>query len=224
MTGTFLEYCDGCRIEVDIPKGFSFKEGNITNGYVIENDVGDQYVRIPAGYTSDGMYVKGFWISRYEISMGDDEIPRSIPNKKPLTNINFYNSVELAKKVDGVLLNKEDYNRVCMWLVETKAVTFEEVFLFGNDKGNYSKPFVKAKTGANPLWMINHIDNFFGNCYTWTTERSELYHHNRIIRGGYGSSFFTGANYPPSIRWWAKPEEGKENVGLRIVIRDDLED
>ncbi len=113
------------------------------------------------------------------------QIPRSIPNKEPLTNINFYNSVELAKKVNGVLLDKEDYNRVCMCLIETKAVTFEEVFLFGNDKGNYSKPFVKSKNG---------------------------------------SSFFTGANYPPSIRWWATPEEGKENVGLRIVIRDDLED
>ena len=184
MKDTFLEYCQGNRYEVDIPDKFSFKEGEVENGLVIEDKDGNQYVRIPSGYTADGLYVRGFWISRYEISIREDEVPLSVANRYPAININFYDSEKLAKKVGGFLINKEEYNRVCMWLVETKAATFDEIFVNGNGKGNYSNPFSLAKTGANPLWMFNRLDNFLGNCYTWTTERSELYAHLRIIRGG----------------------------------------
>ena len=221
MKKTFLEFCDGDRIEVDIPNGFSFKEGEVDDGLVIESDVGSQYLRIPAGYTSDGLYVRGFWLSRYEISLGNDDEPLSIADRYPITNVSFYESEKLAKKVvNGCIPSKEEYNRICMWLVQTKAATFEEVFVTGNGKGNYSDPFVLAKTGSNPLWMLNRLDNFFGNCSIWTTERSELYDHHRIIRGGHGSYFNTGDNHPASYRAWADPEKGYSDNTLRIVIRD----
>jgi len=220
MKKTFLEYCDGNRIEVDIPNGFSFKEGEVNNGLVIESNVGSQYLRIPAGCTSDGLYVRGFWLSRYEISLGNDGNPLSVADRYPLTDINFFDSEELAKKVKGFIPSGEENNRVCMWLVQTNAVTFEQVFVTGNGKGNYSEPFVLAKTGSNPLWMFNRLDNFFGNCSIWTTERSELYEHHRIIRGGHGSYFGTGNNHPASYRAWADPEKGFSDNTLRIVIRD----
>lgn len=224
MSGTFFEYCDGYRIEVEIPKQFSYKEGNVNDGYVIENDEGDQYIRIPAGYTSDGMYVRGFWISRYEISMLKQEaIPRSIPKQIPLVYVNFNMAVELAKMVGGVLPDKEDYNRICMWLVETRAATFEEVFVDGSGRGNYTEPFVLACTAGVPNQMVNRLDNFFGNCYIWTTEKSELYDYHRVIRGGHGLSYKTGKNYPPSQRAWANPEEGRSDLTFRIVMRDSKE-
>ena len=37
MMRTFSEFCDGDRIEVDIPCGFYFKEGEVDNGLVIED-------------------------------------------------------------------------------------------------------------------------------------------------------------------------------------------
>ncbi len=220
MKKTFLEFCDGYRIEVDIPNGFSYKEGEVDNGLIIENEAGSQYLRIPAGYTSDGLYVRGFWLSRYEISLGNDEEPLSIPDRYPVTNVNFYEAVELARKVaNGYIPSKEEYNRICMWLVSTKAATFEEVFETAS-RGNYSTPFVLAKTGENPSWMINRLDNFFGNCSIWTTERSELYDHNMIIRGGHGLYANNGEKHPASFRRWANPEEGYLDNTLRIVIRD----
>ncbi len=220
MKKTFSEYCDGYRIEVDIPDGFSFKEGEVNDGLIIESDVGSQYLRIPAGYTSDGFYVRGFWLSRYEISLGNDGNPLSVAGEYPLTNVNYFDAKALAEKVNGFIPSKEEYNRVCMWLVQTNGATFEQVFVTGNGKGNYSQPFKLVKTGSNPLWMVNRLDNFFGNCSIWTTERSELYDHYRIIRGGHGSYHNTGDNHPASHRAWANPEESFSDNGLRIVILD----
>lgn len=220
MKDRFLEYCAGTRYEVDIPNNFFFKEGEVGNGLVIEDNDGNQYIRIPSGYTADGLYVRGFWVSRYEISVKDNGYPLSIANEYPVTNINFFDSEKLAKKVGGSLISKEEYNRICMWLIETNAATFNEIFVNGNGRGNYSHPFLLAKTGFNPQWMFNRLDNFLGNCYIWTTERSELDDHYRIIRGGHGSCFETGENYPASKRLWARPENGKDDITLRIVFRD----
>lgn len=220
MRKTFFEYCDSNRIEVDIPDGFSFKEGDVDTGLVIECNDGSQYLRIPAGYTSDGLYVRGFWISRYEISIGDDGNPLSVVNKYPLTNVNFYDAVKLAEQVNGYIIDKEEYNRICMWLVQNNAATFEQVFIKGNGCGNYSKPFTLAKTASNPLWMHNRLDNFFGNCSIWTTESSELCSQHKIVRGGHGSFYDTGDSYPASTRAWVSPEKGLPDNGLRIVIRD----
>ena len=69
-------------------------------------------------------------------------------------------------------------------------------------------------------WMLNRVDNFFGNCSIWTTERSELYDHHRIIRGGHGSYLNTGDKYPASFRAWADPERGYPDITLRIVMPD----
>ena len=219
MRDTFFEYCRGCRYEVDVPDNFFIKEGEVENGLVIEDNDGNQYLRTPSGYTSDGLYVRGFWVSRYEISVGNDGNPQSIADRFPVTGINFYDSEKLAEKVGGFLISKEEYNRICMWLVETKAATFEEIFVKGNcDRGNYSNPFSVAKTGSNPMWMINRLDNFLGNCYIWTTERSEIYDYFRIARGGNGSE--TGEYFPASTRMWSRPENVCANITLRIVFRE----
>ena len=221
---SFSFFFDGDRIEVDIPFGFYFKEGEVDKGLVIEDKDGNQYVRIPSGYTADGVYVRGFWVSGYEISIDEEGNACSVAGCYPVIKINYYDAMQLAKSRNGELLTREEYNRICMWLVQTKAATFENVFVTGNGMGNYSKPFTMAKTGSNPAWMCNHIDNFFGNCYIWTTERSEINRHFRIIRGGAGTILGTGNNYPASCRTWAKPESKSNNVTIRIALHDAIED
>ena len=222
MKKLFFEFCSGNRIEVDIPCGFYYKEGSINDGLVIEDEMLNQYVRIPTGYTSDGMYIRGFWVSRFEISIDAEGNPHSVAGKYPVININFFEAEKLAEQLNCQLLSKEQYNRICMWLVETGAATFEQVFLKGNYMGNYSNPFKLAKTGENQLWMKNRLDNFWGNCYIWTTEKSELYEHFRIARGGAGLYFGTDWNYSATCRLWYNPEEGSGYITLRAAIRDSM--
>ena len=225
MKERFVEYCDGNRIEVDVLEKYHFKEGTVNDGYVIEDDLGNQLLRIPSGYTADGVYVRGFWISRYEISVDDEGNPHSIAGEYPCVGINFFDAKKKAKEMNGVLIANEEYNRIAMWLVQTGAATFEEVFIKGNkDIGNYSKPFVVEKTASNPKWMRNRLDCFWGGAYIWTTEKSELYDHHRIIRGGHNSYFTTGEKHPPAFRAWADPERDSENITFRIVVRDPKKD
>lgn len=220
MKERFVEYCEGDRIEVDVLDKYHFKEGNVNDGYVIEDELKNQLVRIPSGYTSDGLYVRGFWVSRFEISIDKTGRPCSVAGKYPCVNITFDEARALAKKMNGDLIAKEEYNRICMWLVETGAATFEEVFIKGNDSiGNYTQPFVLKEAGANYQWMRNHLDNFWGNAYIWTTEKSELYEHHRIIRGGPDICYNTGDKRPPSHRTWKDPQKRSSRVTFRIVVK-----
>ena len=127
MATTIYEYCNNNRIKVKIPEGFYFKEGEIDEGLVIENEHGDSFVRIPPGYTSDGVYVRGFWISAYYISKGEDGQAHSISGDYPWTEISFYEAKEVAEKFGGELLTSEEYNRICMWLVQTHACSLMDL-------------------------------------------------------------------------------------------------
>ena len=224
MATTIYEYCNNNRIKVKIPEGFYFKEGEIDEGLVIENEHGDSFVRIPPGYTSDGVYVRGFWISAYYISKGEDGQAHSISGDYPWTEISFYEAKEVAEKFGGELLTSEEYNRICMWLVQTHAVSFEQMFIDGSGMGSYCNPFKLEKNGANPNWAANNIDCFWGNVYTWTTQRSELYEHYRKIRGGTCPIHGTEICQPPSASAWAVPEKGSSTISFRIVLHDIFEE
>lgn len=220
MINKYYESFEGFRIEVEIPKGFHILKGNVDKGLVIENETGDSFVRIPSGYTADGTYIRGFWVSTYLISKGKDGQARSVSGEYPWTDINFYRATEVAHNFGGELLTREEYNRICMWLVKTCVATFDQVFIDGEGRGNYSEPHELEKTGAHPEWLANNIDSFWGNAYIWTTERSQLYEHYRMIRGGISSIYGTESYYPPSSSAWSKPEEGNSNISFRIVLHD----
>ena len=208
------------RIIANIPEGYSFKEGSINTGIVIENDSHDQFVYVPSGYNTEGIYVPGFWISRYEISKGENEKPCSVAYKAPWVNINYSEAVEIAKSVDAELISGAEYGRICMWLVETKAATFEQIYVNGKKIENFVVDGTVAMTGSNLEWKHNNIFDFGGNCYIFTTEKSEISHRHRIARGGYGIDKYTGKPYPPAHRIWLTLEERRTNLGFRIVIRD----
>ena len=48
MKNYFVEYCGRDRIEVEIPTGFFFVEGDVNSGYVIEDSEKNQFLRIPS--------------------------------------------------------------------------------------------------------------------------------------------------------------------------------
>lgn len=219
MKDYLVEYCGKNRIEVEIPQNFCFKEGNVDNGYVIEDAEQNQFVRIPAGFTASGLYVRGFWVSRFDISMSDGKVPRSIQGEYPLVNMNYFQAMDIATMMNASLLSEEHYNRICMWLVQTRGATFDEVFLCGNSTiGNYSKPFVLEKTGSNPSWMRNRLDSFWGGTFIWTSEHSELYEHYRVIRGGYNDALCENDFSPPINRGWADPDKSNSRVALKVFF------
>ncbi len=219
----FATYSDA-RFDVAIPAGFSYEEGTIDTGYVIKDMDGNEYVRIPPGYNTEGMYVRGFWLSRYEVSEGKDKTPQSKANETPWVDVNYYNALAAAENIGAYLISKEEYGRICMWLVETGAATFEQVYENGKGLGNYSRSSILAKTGSNPNWVCNNIYDFFGNGYIWTTEKSELYDRYRVIRGGHGMEFGSERCYPPSNRCWEEPNIRRSNITFRIVIHDNSEE
>ena len=112
MKDAIYEYCDGNRFEVDIPEGFNWVEGEVNNGCVIENKKGDQFIRIPLGYTAEGLFVRGFWVSRFEVSKGENEIPRSIAGEYPWTYINYPDAVKAAESIGAGVISKNEYNRI----------------------------------------------------------------------------------------------------------------
>lgn len=223
MKKFFANKGNNASINVTIPEGFCYKEGTVDSGFIIENSTGDQYVLVPAGYTTEGMYVRDFWISRFEISKGDENVPRSVMGANPWVNINFYDARTVAESVGGSLISSEEYSRICMWLVQTQASDFESVYVNGKNNGNYSSTRKLTKTGSNSDWQHNHIYDFFGNGYIWTTEKSELYHHHHIIRSGHSCNDKNATCYPPANRTWAKPEEYSDITTFRIVLHCDTE-
>ena len=109
MKERFLEYCDGDRIEVEVLDNFHFKEGTVDDGYVIEDNIGNQFLRIPSGYTPNGLYVRGFWISRYEISVDEKGKPHSVAGEYPCVNINLFDAIKKAKQFNGCIIAAEEY-------------------------------------------------------------------------------------------------------------------
>ena len=197
------EYCYENRIQIVIPEGFHFEKGKVEDGLVIQNSENDSFVRIPSGYTADGLYVKGFWVSSYIISKDDEGSARSVSNQSPW-NLSYYEAKDVAERFGGDLISKDEYNRICMWIVQTHAATFEQVFIDG--------------TGVTQA--VNNIDSFWSSYFIWTTQRSELYEHYKIVRGGVKKIYGTGILSPPSSKAWAVPEKNNHNIGFRIVLHD----
>lgn len=218
MEPKIYEYCDGNRFEVVLPSGFHWVKGTVDEGCVIENKIGDQFIRIPLGYTAEGLFVRGYWLSRYEISKGQNNMPRSIAGMEPWTNISYPSALIAAESVGASIISREEYNRIPIWLLSTNAIKIDKLFVDGAGLGNFSEPFKPAKTGSNPDWMINNLDCFWGNCYTWTTEKSELYDHHIVIRGGHGS--YGDLKDTPICRKRVSPELERNDITFRIVIRD----
>lgn len=215
---------DISQIAQAIPEGFSFVEGTVSTGLVIQDQLGNRYVRIPAGTNTEGVYVRDFWVSQYEISEGENETPQSMAGKAPWVRISYEKAVKIASKVGGFIISREEYSRICTWLVDTGAVSYWQMYKDGKGMGNYDGEFSLMKTGSNPDWACNKIFDFFGNGYIWTTERYEVYEHHRIIKGGNRKERDTGYCYPPVNRAWEDPSIGRSNLTFRIVLHDEVED
>ena len=105
-----------------IPAGFEYFTGDLETGYVVKDKKGNEFTYCPA--TNE-------YISRYEISKGDDGTPMSIPGKDAWVNITQEEAKRLAKSfsVDGTsnLIGNSEWDKLCEFLstIIDRALVFD---------------------------------------------------------------------------------------------------
>lgn len=183
-----------------IPNGFHHIEGsNIDNGFVIEDDIGNQFVWVPVEKgqvvrnTNDSIYSEesnsasglinsaaryyGFYIARFEASeyrIGDEgSVAASLPNVAPWTNLNNKQAEEACLGMATVFRYGDNYDTQ---LINSYAWDTTLTWLNKRVKGfstslNYGNYTGTIKnTGQTDTDIVNNICDLCGNVREWTTE------------------------------------------------------
>lgn len=198
-----------------MPEGFEYFDGAIeSNDYRIADEEGNVFTWVTERTLKDGEYVKGFFVSTYEISKGANGAPKSIEGAKPWVNINKIEAIEQAKKLGGRLLDGPEWDSICERCSE--VVGDYKVYKDSTEIGNYcniaSSTLSLEKTGKH---VICGISNLAGNCWTWTNEtaNNEMM---AVLRGG--SYYDEGNCNPMTSRGNFDPYDRDSNIGFRIVL------
>jgi hypothetical protein len=183
-----------------IPNGFHHIDpSTIDSGYVIEDDVGNQFVWVPvengqvSRSTSDPIYSEdsnsgsglinsaaryyGFYIARFEASayeIGEDGfVAASLPDKAPWTNLNNKQAEDASVAMSTVFRYGDNYDTQ---LVNSYAWDTTLAWLNKRVK-NYSTSLnygnytgTIRNTGQTETDIINNICDMSGNVREWTTE------------------------------------------------------
>ena len=183
-----------------IPNGFHHIEGsNIENGFVIEDDTGNQFVWIPvedgqvSRSTNDSIYVEesnsgsglinsaaryyGFYIARFESSaypIGEEGyVAASLPNVEPWTNITNQEAEKACQAMSTIFRYGDNYDTQ---LVNSYAWDTTLAWINKRVKGyssslNYGNYSGTIRnTGQTETDIMNNICDLSGNVREWTTE------------------------------------------------------
>lgn len=193
-----------------IPAGFEYFTGDLETGYVVKDKKGNEFTYCPA--TDE-------YISRYEISMGDDGAPMSIPGKDAWVSITQEEAKKLAKSfsADGTsnLIGNSEWDKLCEFL-STNKIDRALVFDDSTSIGAYYNNGGEVRTGENSNFMIYNIDCLAGNHWCIT---NDIINQNGyvVLRGG--SYNFNGYNLPLASSNFINPDCSFYNVGFRIVLK-----
>lgn len=191
-----------------IPEGFEYFTGDVETGYVVKDTKGNEFTYCPA--TDE-------YISRYEISKGDDGAPMSVPGKDVWVNITRKEAKELAKSfaVDGTsdLIENADWDK--MWEFLSTKIGRALVFDDSTSIGAYYNNGGKVRTGENSSFMTYNIDCLAGNHWCIT---------NGIDKNGYvvlrGGSYYCNGDYLPMASTSdISPDFRFYDIGFRIVLK-----
>ncbi len=139
----------------------------------------------------------GVYLPAYFLSKGKEGIPQSIPGKYPWVDISWDEAMIASKQYtqhlkmrDGItttLISGMVYDALCIWLMQKKAHTWEEMVQNSTNWGNYipesgNEKSHLIKAGENPKYIARGYDWLAGNVQLWTTEK----YHNfcRVVRSG----------------------------------------
>ena len=196
-----------------IPLGFNHTSGDPGNGYIIQDERGNEYVWVPvesgqlisktsgnSDYEEKSKTVTelkdsvakyfGFYIARYEASSYESDgqiVAASIGNKMPWINVK-YDDARVAATNSGTRFGYENAKTA---LINSLAwdTTLDwidsglENYSTNTSYGNYSGEVVA--TGATVTDTVNHICDLSGNVKEWTTEKYTQAKTARVTRGGH---------------------------------------
>lgn len=163
-----------------------------------------------------------FYIGRYEI--GTDGTTKK--GNTPKRNISFTD----AKREAETAYNNEDkygvksslpsgsaWNSTAKWIVNSKAASWESVFIDSTDWGNYkSSQFgqgVLKSTGSSDSYSKNHIYDLAGNLQEWTLETANT--NEKICRG----SNYDISGSPCMVSGYSTAVTATENeTGYRLML------
>ncbi len=191
-----------------IPAGFEYFTGDLETGYVVKDKQGNQFTYCPE--TNE-------YISRYEISMGDDGAPMSIPGKYAWVSITQEEAKKLAKSfsADGTsnLIGNSEWNKLCEFLSTKiyRALVFDD----STSIGAYYNNGGEVRTGENPNFMIYNIDCLAGNHWCITNDINPKGY--VVLRGG--SYCIDGIAMPMASTCYIEPDSSHGDAGFRIVIK-----
>lgn len=200
---------------VIIPIGFSYVCGDETTGFVVRSPEGNEFVWVPGGNTKEDGYCDGFYISRYDISKESESCYVSMPNQYPIVDIDYFEAMNIAKKLNAHIMSDKQFERIISWILETGDKTEYQIYEDSSDFGNYKNvgSHKMVKTGSNPKWMCKNIDNLAGNLWTWTSTGDEK---SKILRGG---CCMLEGQYSPLCRKCRSYLEGSRfYIGLKVVL------
>ena len=211
--------------------GSYFSGGSSLSGYYDETNL-PTYQAMAEGVDNYG----GFYISRYEVSRGDNNVPvskpvtaeqpgsiwvRFSPQDATTACANLYRD---NSTVQGFFPWGCTWDTTLQWLVDTGCKTFTEVASNSSSWGNYSDDTFSPNarnnyTGAFEQAKANNIYDLAGNNWEWTQERYGS--DNYVMRsGGYNlmDGPCPGSRYPAAIRDPLPGNNHHPNVTVRVAL------
>lgn len=212
-----------------IPNGFVQTLADYKPGiFQVADQYGNVFVWVPGRILKTGKVVKGFYISKYEISKGIKDSPMSVPNQLPWNNVTYFQAKSIAEKFGGKLITNEQYDSVCEMISE--IIGEDLVYKDSKDIGYYydlslldRENFVKKSDKVNVHPKVTGgqefcgICNLAGNCWTWTDSICMNSADEDVIsmRGGSISNL---SAYNMAFDQGKSPSESSEYISFRIVL------
>ena len=191
-----------------IPTDFKHLTGDMDTGYVVIDPLGNEFT-----------YLNGIWVSRYEISKGENGIPVSLPNKPTWTGEHYYDVkfriLEKFRKSDNCNYTVDLINDWTTEIVEPIATKIDRKLVYEDSSsiGAYINNGEEINTGSNPKFMVYNISDLAGNHWCLTNKK------NLKVEVGGGSYLTEGNICTLAWRGVAGGFERANDVGFRIVLR-----
>lgn len=122
----------------------------------------------------------GFYISRYNISKGENNIPQSVKGKRPWTELTWHearsvsNNFENDESIKSHLIYGAEYDTVLSWFMKINGkannLINQDSTKLGNHLNSKDAPHKIVETGSREEWSLNRIYDFAGNVYEMTQE------------------------------------------------------
>lgn len=182
----------------------------------------------------------GFWVARYETSLGPNNNAQSKKNQKVATDITWYDMYSLERTLSkgsttSHMIWGSQWDQIMIWFKDIKNTTGNKATRFylvdSSNMGNYLDTEIKDADGSNLKkageafrfkagelnTQVKHIYDLAGNAWEWTMEKN--FTTLRTVRGG--DCTYNGTVNPVTARFSFRPsynEERLENIGSRMTI------